>query len=171
MDNVVQNETARGFIAALRTLEQDHDCEPMIELFTGDAQLSRLDRPGAQGDARQFWTEYRRSFGEIGTTFTHATEGGAGVALEWTSQGSTSDGRGVDYAGVTILDLDGQQVTGLRTYYDSAAFLTGPARGGPAGGEQVEAGQAEAGQVEAGHTAADSGFEPLPDREAAQGDR
>lgn len=161
MDNAVQNETARGFIAALRTLEQDRDCEPMVELFADDAQLSRLDRPGARGDARQFWTEYRRSFGEISTTVTHATEGSASVALEWTSRGSTSDGRGVDYAGVSILDIDGSQITGLRTYYDSAAFLTGPAPGGRAGGEQVEA----------GHTAADSGFEPVEDRAAAQGDR
>jgi ketosteroid isomerase-like protein len=166
MDNPVQNETARRFVAALRTLEQDRDVEPMAELFAEGATLSRLDGRGprgGEGGARQFWTEYRRAFGEISTTFTHATEGSAAVALEWTSQGTMPDGRGMDYAGVSVLDIDGGLITGLRTYYDSAAFLTEPARVGGTG----EGGE----QVEAGHTGADSGFESQEDRAAARGDR
>lgn len=164
MDNAVQNETARRFIAALRTLEQDRDVEPIAELFTEGAKLSRLDgrdpRRG-EGGARQFWTGYRQTFGEINTTFTHVTEGSAAAALEWTSQGTMPDGRGIDYAGVTVIDIDGGLITGLRSYYDSAAFMAEQARVGGGGSEQVEA----------GHTGADSGFEPLQDRAAARGDR
>lgn len=70
---------------------------------------------------------------------------------------------GVDYAGVTVIDIDGEQITGLRTYYDSAAFMTEQARVGGSGDSRE--------QVEAGHTGADSGFEPMEDRTAARGDR
>lgn len=72
------------------------------------------------------------------------------------------DGRGIDYAGVTVIDIDNGLITGLRTYYDSAAFLAEQARVDAGGGSE---------QVEAGHTGSDSGFEPLQDRAAARGDR
>jgi ketosteroid isomerase-like protein len=161
MDNDVQSETARRFIRALRTLEQEHDLGPMVELFSEDAQLTRLDGRGARG-AREFWDEYLRTFGEISTTVTHATEGSAGVALEWRSQGTMPDGRGVDYVGASVLDIDGGLVTGLRSYYDSAAFTTERAQVGNAG---------DGGELEAGPYTADSGFESLADRAAARGDR
>lgn len=163
MNDDVQNETARRFVGALRTLEQEHDLGPMLELFAEDAQLTRVDGRGPRA-AREFWDEYIRTFAEIGTRFTHVTEGRAGVALEWRSQGTMPDGHGMDYAGATVLDVDSGLITGLRSYYDSAPFATEGARVGTAtaggGGEQLEAGP----------YTADSGFESLADRAAARGD-
>lgn len=167
MDNGVQDRTARRFIAAVRTLEQDGDLEPMVMLFADHAELSKLDGRGVRhgrGGAREFWTEYRDAFSEITTTFTHATEGSVAVALEWTAQGTLAGGRAVDYAGATVIDLDGDWITGCRTYYDSAAFLGEQATAAPSAGQRDVEG------AEVSHTSADSGFEPLADREAASGD-
>ena len=44
------------------------------------------------------------------------------VALEWSSDATLTDGRPITYRGVTVIDLDGDKVGKLRTYYDSAQF-------------------------------------------------
>lgn len=132
MDDFVHNDTARRFIAALRMVEQRHDLEPMVELFTDEAALSKLDGQGARrgpGGAREFWTEYRESFDEIKSTIVHATEGEHAVALEWHAEGILPGGRDFSYVGVSVVDIDGERVTGFRTYYDSAAFVAEPAAG------------------------------------------
>ena len=38
-----------------------------------------------------------------------------------------TDGRPLQYRGVTIVDLDGDMISKLCTYYDSAQFTTAPA--------------------------------------------
>ena len=40
----------------------------------------------------------------------------------WTSDATLTDGRPLQYRGVTVIDLDGDKVSKLRTYYDSAQF-------------------------------------------------
>ena len=132
MDDFVHNDTARRFIAALRMVEQRRDLEPMVELFTDEAELSRLDgqdaRRGPDG-AREFWTEFRESFDEIKSTVVHATEGENAVALEWHAEGTLPGGQDFSCTGVSVVDIDGARVTGFRTYYDSAAFVAEPAAG------------------------------------------
>ncbi len=54
-------------------------------------------------------------------------EGGDRFALEWTSDATLSDGRPIQYRGVTVIDLDGDTITKLSTYYDSAQFAAIPA--------------------------------------------
>ena len=132
MDDFVHNDTARRFIAALRMVEQRRDLEPMVELFTDAAELSKLDGQGARrgpGGAREFWTEYRESFDEIKSTIVHATEGENAVALEWHAEGTLPGGRDFSCTGVSVVDIDGERITGFRTYYDSAAFVAEPAAG------------------------------------------
>ena len=47
--------------------------------------------------------------------------------LEWTSDATLTDGRPLQYRGVTVIVLDGDKITKLRTYYDSAQFAAMPA--------------------------------------------
>lgn len=132
MDDFVHNDTARRFIAALRMVEQRRDLESMVELFTDESELSKLDGQGTrrgQDGAREFWGEYRESFDEIKSTIVRATEGENAVALEWHAEGTLPGGRDFSYTGVSVVDIDGERVTGFRTYYDSAAFVAEPAAG------------------------------------------
>jgi ketosteroid isomerase-like protein len=48
------------------------------------------------------------------------------VALEWSSA-ARFHGSPADYRGVTVLALDDDKITGLRTYYDTAVFTRIPA--------------------------------------------
>ena len=120
-------ELTDRFVTALHQLHADHDAEALVALFSEDATLSKLgDRHESTGPdgARTFWTDYRAVFDSIEATFTHRVLDGEGVALEWTSEGTLRDGKPFSYAGVSLLDGDGSAITGFRTYYDSAAFLS-----------------------------------------------
>ena len=119
------------FVQALHHLDEHADAGPMVELTSEDAVLTKLDSHreahGREG-ARAFRDEYRSVFRTISTEFTHSLDGEHGSSLEWRSSGTLPDGADLAYRGVTVIDVDGEQVTGVRTYYDSAAFV------GPAGG-------------------------------------
>ncbi len=126
-DSDFTDPRARAFATALRAFEQDSDAAAFTQLFADGATVQRLDARGERGDVERFWTEYRGQFSDISTTFTHVVEGADATTLEWTSDGHLSDGRSVDYRGVTVIELDGDKITRLRTYYDSAVFTPVPA--------------------------------------------
>jgi ketosteroid isomerase-like protein len=122
-------ELTERFIDALNRLHTDRDVEPLASLFSEDATLSKLgDHNEAHGPdgARTFWGDYRAVFDDIEATFTHTTSGDGSVALEWVSSGSLSGGHPFSYAGVSVIEGDGEQIHGFRTYYDSAAFVSEP---------------------------------------------
>jgi ketosteroid isomerase-like protein len=123
-DNHISDPRARRFVAALRRFEQDADPAELVAQFAEDATVSRLDARGDRTDIAEFWQEYRRSFEELSTTFVDAVESDDQVALEWTTAATLVDGKPVEYRGVTVLDLAPEAIAGLRTYYDTAAFLT-----------------------------------------------
>jgi ketosteroid isomerase-like protein len=83
--------------------------------------------------AREFWgAKYRDTFGEVRSTFRNVftTEGGA--VLEWTTEGTANDGTPVNYDGVSILEIDGEQITRFRAYFDAGQLgrqLSGKAHG------------------------------------------
>jgi hypothetical protein len=114
------------FMAALHHLDEHADTGPMVELTAPEAVLRKLDRhqeeTGPDG-ARVFWDDYRSVFATISTEFTSTLDGESGSSLEWISRSTLKDGAELTYSGVTVIDTDGDQVTGVRTYYDSAAFL------------------------------------------------
>ena len=122
-DNHISDSRARAFAAALRAFEQDADPAELTRLFATDATLMRLDGRGERGDPAGFWREYRGQFNELSTTFSNAVEGTDQIALEWATSATLTDDRPISYQGVTVLDLDGEKIVRLRTYYDTAAFL------------------------------------------------
>lgn len=126
-DNRISDPRARTFVAALRRFEQDADPAPLTELFSPDATATRLDARGDRTDVTAFWTEYRDQFHELSTTFVNAVESPDQVALEWTTTATLTDDRPLHYRGVTVIDLDGEAIVALRTYYDTAAFTAVPA--------------------------------------------
>ncbi len=114
------------FTDALHRIDADRDTGPMVELTADDANLVKLDEKhqatGKDG-AERFWTDYREVFGDLETTFTQTVVGKDRAALEWTSTGTLRSGKPFTYRGVTVIEGDEETVTGVRTYYDSAAFL------------------------------------------------
>lgn len=126
-DNHIDDPRVRSFVAALRGFEQSSDPADLVVLFADDATATRLDARGERTDVAEFWREYRAQFRELSTTFFDAIETDDQCALEWTSEATLTNGRPISYRGVTVLDLDSEKITRLRTYYDSAAFVAQPA--------------------------------------------
>lgn len=119
----ISDERARKFAAGLHDLDKDGDAAALAAQFTDDAVTQRFDARGERrGEVEQFWQEYHAQFESISTTFYDVVEGGDRFALEWTSDAKLADGRPISYRGVTVIDLDGDKISRLRTYYDSAQF-------------------------------------------------
>ena len=143
-ESVLEKPTARQFVTALRTLEEDGDLDDMVAMGT---DTTRWWSVGSDGEAtgpdgaRQFWTKYRRAFAEIVSEFTTVTETPARVLLEWNSHGRHHNGAPVSYAGATVLEFgdpsDAQTLTGVRLYFDTAATMirSGEPGADRAGGE------------------------------------
>ena len=114
------------FTAALHTIDSDRDVGPMLELTGDDAELMKLDErneTSGKDGAKTFWEDYRNVFGDLETTFTGSVIGETSAALEWTSTGTLRSGSPFTYRGVTVIEGDENRLTGVRTYYDSAAFV------------------------------------------------
>ncbi len=128
-DTSISDDRARTFATALQNFEKDGDAAAFAALFADDAVTQRFDARGERrGEVEQFWQEYRAQFQSISTTFYDVVEGGDRFALEWTSDATLTDGRPIQYRGVTVIDLDGDTITKLSTYYDSAQFAAMPAK-------------------------------------------
>jgi ketosteroid isomerase-like protein len=117
----VSKEIADDFIEALRRLEEDRDVEALVEIHTEDCEVGNVSVPetfkGHDG-LREFWTEYRKTFGEMRSTFRNVFATGEGAALEWTTEG-TSNGDTVSYDGVSILEVEGGKVGRFMAYFDT----------------------------------------------------
>lgn len=77
-----------------------------------------IPRPliGQEG-ARRFWQEYREAFRDVESTFRDVIVAGDRAALEWTTRGTSAEGRPIDYDGVSNLETDGRSVTRFRAYF------------------------------------------------------
>ena len=117
----MSKEIADDFIEALRKLEEDRDVEALVEIHTEDCEVGNVSVPetfkGHDG-LREFWTEYRKTFGEMRSTFRNVFATGEGAALEWTTEG-TSNGEDVSYDGVSILEVEGGKVGRFMAYFDT----------------------------------------------------
>ena len=119
------------FIVAVQRFEADDELGPLLALFDPDGEALNLGRTEpARGleEIEGFWRDYRASFRKIGSEFTHVIEGQEGAVLEWVSRGALPNGEPVEYKGVSVLETASGKVRRLRTYYDSAVFLTGGAK-------------------------------------------
>jgi ketosteroid isomerase-like protein len=114
------------FIDALQQLEQTRDAQPLLGLFSKDAQLKSIAHHDHIGDASgltKFWGDYVENFEEVKSHFIHIHSSGDLAVLEWTSEGTLAGGSPISYQGVSILEFIGDKISRFRTYYDSAAFL------------------------------------------------
>jgi len=118
-----QESRAERFIEALRRLERERDVDDIASLYADDAELDnpthQTPRHGA-GGAREFWRHYRDTFDEIESTFRSVVESGDVAALEWTSRGRAVGGEPFEYAGVSVLEFEGDRIRRFRAYFDPA---------------------------------------------------
>jgi hypothetical protein len=120
----MSQEVADGFVEALRKLEEERDVEALVEIHTkncevGNVSVSETFR-GHEG-LREFWTSYRSTFGEMRSEFRNVFATEEGVALEWTTEG-TSNGDTFTYEGVSILEIEGGKVRRFMAYFDPRAL-------------------------------------------------
>lgn len=128
MDGQVANNQGKTFIDALHALDQNHDgaVEAMVALFAADAVLTNAalalageQRQGQEG-VRQFWTEYRQTFREAETHFSHVMTDERAVGLFWTTNGTDSTGEPMNYEGVSLLEYnDAGKIVAFKGYYDT----------------------------------------------------
>jgi ketosteroid isomerase-like protein len=120
----MSQEVADAFVKALRKLEENEDVEALVEIHTEDCEVGNVSVSetfrGHDG-LREFWTEYRKTFGEMKSTFRNVFATEDGVALEWTTE-STSNGEDVSYDGVSILEAEGGKVRRFMAYFDTRAL-------------------------------------------------
>jgi limonene-1,2-epoxide hydrolase len=120
----MSREIADSFIEALHELEEDRHAEALVEIHTEDCEVGNVSVSqtfrGHDG-LREFWTEYRKTFGEMKSTFRNVFATEEGAALEWTTEG-TSNGEDVSYAGVSILEVEGGKVRRFMAYFDTRAL-------------------------------------------------
>ena len=118
-------ERAQRFVDALGKLEEGGDPEPLISLFSDDAQVSNVAShrtfSGREG-AREFWAEYKGTLAKVRSTFRNLIEAGDKVALEWESQGTAHNGAAVAYEGVSIIEWDGERIRRFYAYFDPHAL-------------------------------------------------
>jgi limonene-1,2-epoxide hydrolase len=116
---------AEQFIDALRALEERREIETMIALYGEESEVGNINAPEkftGQTGAREFWTKYRETFGEVRSTFRNRIINDARAALEWTTEGTTANGAPVSYEGVSILEIEGDRITRFRAYFDPEAL-------------------------------------------------
>ena len=139
----MSEQLAEKFVEALGRLEAAGELEPLVSLFAEECEVGNVVSPekfrGREG-AREFWgAKYRDTFGEVRSTFRNVFAAANRAALEWTTEGTASDGRPVRYDGVSILETEGERITRFRAYFDAGALgrqLTGKAHGQNRGGDE-----------------------------------
>lgn len=115
------SSVTQRFLDALAVLEREGEVEGLVALFADGAEIGNVVSPrrfsGPEG-ARDFWTTYRATFGEMRSTFRNVFEAESRAALEWTTTGASPDGKPIEYAGVSILEMDGDRITRFWAYFN-----------------------------------------------------
>ena len=116
----MSQEVAENFKEALWKVEEDQDLEPMLDILSEDCEVSNVAVSkvfNGQDEAREFWTQYRKTFDEMKSTFRNIFAEDGRAALEWTTEG-TEEGDTVSYEGVSILEIEGDKVKRFMAYFD-----------------------------------------------------
>lgn len=114
---------AEKFIEALRKLEADENLDEIVDLFADDCQVGNItihENLSGKDGAREFWTHYRKTFGEIRSEFKNKITSDGAAALEWTSTGTSANGSEINYEGVSILEADGDRIRRFFAYFNPA---------------------------------------------------
>lgn len=119
----MSEQSAEKFIEALGNLEKSDDVEAIVALFADDAEIGNVtlteNLSGTDG-AKEFWTNYRKTFGEVSSEFTNKIHSENVSALEWTSKGTSANGSEINYDGVSILEFDGEKIKRFFAYFNPA---------------------------------------------------
>ena len=84
-------ELAKKFIDALHKLEADRDLETIVGLFDENAKVGNVVTQNHDMNPREFWQNYRNNFDEIESIFRNEIVTENTAALEWTSEGKSSE--------------------------------------------------------------------------------
>ena len=114
----MSENTAKQFIDALHKLESDRDLDTITNLFTEDCEIGNVVTEDKSIGVKEFWTNYRESFGEVESAFRNEIITGNVTALEWTTSGTNGDGQEFNYDGVSILEMEGDKITRFHAYFD-----------------------------------------------------
>lgn len=121
----MSKEVADKFVEALRSLEDNRDLETIVGLYAEDCEVGNVVAPekfhGTEG-ARKFWTTYRDTFGAVKSEFRNVFATDERAALEWVTDGTSTNGEAIHYEGVTLLEIDGDRVTRSRAYFDAGGL-------------------------------------------------
>ncbi|MCP9492937.1 MAG: nuclear transport factor 2 family protein [Pyrinomonadaceae bacterium MAG19_C2-C3] len=121
----MSKEVADKFVEALRGLEDNRDLEAIVGLYAEGCEVGNVVAPekfhGAEG-ARKFWTTYRDTFGEVKSEFRNVFATEQRAALEWVTDGTSTNGEAIHYEGVTLLEINGDRVTRSRAYFDAGGL-------------------------------------------------
>ena len=117
---MVDTDVTQQFIDALAALERERNAEQITALFGSESEVGNIVSPrqfsGVEG-ARAFWEAYRDTFGEVASSFRNVIVSDGRAALEWTTTG-TANGRDIEYAGVSILEIEDGKVKRFMAYFD-----------------------------------------------------
>ena len=109
------------FLDGLARLEGEREVDDLVALYAKGAEIGNVVSPrrfsGPEG-ARDFWTTYRATFGEMASTFRNVIESEGRSALEWTTTGTSPDGKAITYDGVSVLEIDGDRITRFWAYFN-----------------------------------------------------
>lgn len=126
MDQQHVHQVAEQFIDALHTLEAGSadDTDAIVALFADDAHLTNAAMDGKEltgkDGVEKFWTEYRRTFGDVRSEFSHIMTDDNGAGLFWRTEGTGNDGQPIGYDGVSLLELNDEgKISFFRGYYDT----------------------------------------------------
>ena len=117
----MSKEVADGFVEALRELEENCNVAALVEIHTEDCEMGNVSVPetfSGHDGLREFWKEYRKTFGEMKSEFRNVIVADDRAALEWTTKAS-SNGDAVSYDGVSILEIADYKVRRFMAYFDT----------------------------------------------------
>src|SRR5215203_2971794 len=114
------SELTDAFIKELEKVESGGDVEGLAGLFAEDCEIGNvaLAKPlqGANG-AREFWTHYQKTLGNVRSVFKNHIVDENHSALEWTPEGEDGE---IAYSGVSIIEHDGEKISRFFAYFDPA---------------------------------------------------
>jgi hypothetical protein len=119
---IMSEQIAENFINALHKLEETGEPDEIASLYADNAEIINVVSPkkfnGIEG-AREFWTKYRETFGEMRSEFRNKIYNDERAALEWTTTGTSKGENDITYSGVTILEFAGDKISRSCAYFNA----------------------------------------------------
>jgi hypothetical protein len=118
----MSQQLTENFINALHKLEETGEPAEIAALYAENAEIVNVVSPKKFTEtegAREFWTRYRETFGEMRSEFRNKIVAENRAALEWTTRGISKDEHEITYSGVTILEFDGDKISRSCAYFNA----------------------------------------------------